>query len=194
MLGKPQNLGTIESAGRTCTPPTQPHPTHSPASQKERKCRNTTQGAYCGHVLGKQQNLGIISSAGRTCTPHTQPHNHTPPTAQPARKRERRRNTTQGAYCGHVPGKPPTLVFSKVRVGPGPPPTQSPSHPPPTVQPAQPSRKRERRRNTTQCAYCGLVPGKPPTLVSSKVLVGPGSHTHTQIQAASSPCSQSRAL
>ena len=37
------------------TQPTQPQP-----NQKERKCRNTTQGAYCGHVLGKPQNLGII--------------------------------------------------------------------------------------------------------------------------------------
>ena len=44
----------------TTHPATHPHPTHSSASQKGRKCRNTTQGAYCGHVLGKPQNLGII--------------------------------------------------------------------------------------------------------------------------------------
>ena len=82
-----------------------------------------------------------------------------------------------------------TLVSSKVLVGLAHHPSSHPNHTPPT---AQPARKRERRRNTIQCAYGGNVLGQPPSLVSFKLLACPGSNT--QIQAASSPCSQSRAL
>ena len=68
------------------------HPAHPPTAQpaRKRKCINTMQGAYCGHVLWKNSKT-LVSSEVLVGLAHPHPATQPHPTHSPANQKERER-------------------------------------------------------------------------------------------------------